>query len=365
MPVTLRDLARALSLSISTVNAALYNRSDISSATRKRVQDMAQAMNYHPNLVARSLKTQKTYVLGVIVPDLSRSFFAEVTKGIDAVASAQSYNLLICNTGEDPSREADQMAALISKRVDGLILASAHQPQSKVAPESLEVSGIPLVLVDRFFPATNFVGADDVKIGYLATKHLIERGYRRIAHLRGPNVSTAQGRLNGYLKALREFGIREREEYILEAQFHDESSGFKAAKKLLTIRPRPDAVFAASDPIAIGALEGLLKGGQRVPEDIGLIGVGSHRYGPYLRVPLSTVDQNLVEIGRQAASLLLDLIKKGTNRRKPRVILLDPALIERQSSRGRTSSSRNRGTSDVSEVCPAEIQSSADRRLLS
>src|SRR5579863_1346528 len=124
MAVTLRDLARTLGLSVSTVNAALYNRSDISSATRKRVQDMAQAMNYHPNLVARSLKTQKTYVLGVIVPDLSRSFFAEVTKGIDAVASAQSYNLLICNTGEDPSREADQMAALISKRVDGLILAS-------------------------------------------------------------------------------------------------------------------------------------------------------------------------------------------------------------------------------------------------
>src|ERR1700685_3120798 len=205
MPVTLKDLAKALSLSISTVNAALYNRADISSATRKRVQDMALAMNYHPNLVARSLKTRKTYVLGVIVPDLSRSLFTEVTKGIDMVASAQGYNLVLCNTGEDPSRETGQIATLVSKRVDGLILASAHHPQSKVAPESLAVSGIPLVLVDRFFPATNFVGTDDVKIGYLATKHLIEQGYRRIAHLRGPNVSTAQGRLKGYIKALREF----------------------------------------------------------------------------------------------------------------------------------------------------------------
>lgn len=353
MAVTLKDLAKALGLSISTVNAALYNRTDISSATRKRVQDMALAMNYHPNLVARSLKTQKTYVLGVIVPDLSRSLFTEVTKGIDMVASAHGYNLVLCNTGEDPSRETGQIATLVSKRVDGLILASAHHPQSKVAPESLAVSGIPLVLVDRFFPATNFVGTDDVKIGYLATKHLIEQGYRRIAHLRGPNVSTAQGRLKGYIKALREFGIPTRKEYILEAQFHDESSGFKAAKKLLTIRSRPDAVFAASDPIAIGALEALLESGQRVPQDIGLIGVGSHRYGRYLRVPLSTVDQNLIEIGQQAASLLLGLIEKGAKRRKPRVILLDPKLVARESSGGRAALGRsreNRESTDASDV---------------
>jgi LacI family transcriptional regulator len=333
MAITLKDLARTLNLSVSTVNAALYNRTDISSATRKRVQDMARAINYHPNLVARSLKTRKTYVLGVIVPDLSRSFFAEVTKGIDMVASAQGYNLVLCNTGEDPSREEDQIATLISKRVDGLILASAHHPESAVAPKSLSLSGIPLVLVDRFFPGTNFVGADDVKIGYLATKHLIEQGYRRVAHLRGPNVSTAQGRLDGYLKALRESGIEMRKEYILEAQFHDESSGYKAAKKALNISPRPEAVFAASDPIAIGALEALLESGCRVPEDVGLIGVGSHRYGRYLRIPLSTVDQNRIEIGQRAASLLLGLIENGTNRKKPRVILLDPKLIARESSR--------------------------------
>ena len=179
--------------------------------------------------------------------------------------------------------------------------------------------------MDRFFPGTNFVGADDVKIGYLATKHLIEQGYRRVAHLRGPNVSTAQGRFDRHtLKALRESGIEMRKEYLLEAQFHDESSGYKAAKKVLNIRSRPEAVFAASDPIAIGALEALMEGGCRVPEDMGLIGVGSHRYGRYLRVPLSTVDQNLIEIGQQAASLLLDLIEKGANRRKPRVISSRP-----------------------------------------
>ena len=335
MAVILKDLARSLSLSVSTVNAALHNRADISAATRKRVQETARAMNYHPNLVARSLKTHKTYVLGVIVPDLSRSLFAEVTKGIDMVASAQGYNLVLCNTGEDASREKDQIATLVSKRVDGLILASAQHPQSSVAPYGLAISGIPLVLVDRSFPGTNFVGANDVKIGYLATKHLIEQGYRRIAHLRGPNVSTAQGRLKGYIKALRESGFETRTEYIVEAQFHDESSGSKAVKKLLNIRPRPDAVFAASDPIAIGALEALIESGYRVPEDIGLIGVGNHRYGRYLRVALSTVDQHLIEIGQQVAGLLLGLIEKRTSKIKPRVILLDPKLVARESSGGR------------------------------
>jgi LacI family transcriptional regulator len=332
MAVTLRDLARTLNLSVSTVNAALCDRADISLATRKRVQDMARAMNYHPNLVARSLKTQKTYVFGVIVPDLSRAFFAEVIKGIDMVASAHSYNLLLCNTGEDPAREEKQIATLVSKRVDGLLLASAHQPGSTIAPQSLTASSIPLVLIDRFFPGTNFVGADDIKIGYMATKHLIERGYRRIAHLRGSNISTAQGRLDGYIKALRESGFGIREEYIVEAQFHDEASGYRAAKTLLNISSPPDAVFAASDPIAIGALEALLEYGRCVPEEIGLIGVGSHDYGRFLRVPLSTVDQNRIEIGREAASLLLGVIAKGSSWKKPRVKLLDPKLIARESS---------------------------------
>ncbi len=332
MAVTLKDLAKTLNISVSTVNAALYNRSDISLATRKRVQDMVRAMNYRPNLIARSLKTQKTQVLGVIVPDLSRSFFTEVAKGIDIVASAKGYNLVICNTGEDALREEAQVQTLISKRVDGLILASAHDPLSPIAPNSLAISETPLVLVDRFFPGTNFVGADDVKIGYRATKHLIDQGYRRIAHLRGPKVSTAEGRLEGCLKALRESGMKTRESYILETQFHDESSGFKAATKLLKIRPRPDAIFAASDPIAIGALDAVLDSGLRVPQDMGLIGVGNHRYGRYLRVPLSTMDQSRIEIGQQAASLLLDLIESGANRRKPRVIILDPKLIVRRST---------------------------------
>jgi LacI family transcriptional regulator len=339
MAVTLRDLAKILNLSVSTVNAALYNRADISSATRRRVQELARAMNYHPNLVARSLKLKKTFVLGVIVPDLSRSFFAEITKGIDAIASAQGYNLVLCNTGEDVSREETQIATLVSKRVDGLIVASAHHATAKSAPKHLTRWGVPLVLVDRFFPGANFVGNDDVMIGYSATKHLLQQGYRRIAHLCVSTVLTGKRRIDGYAKALRESSIEAQPEYILEAQFYDESSGYKATEKLFKAPPYPDAIFAASDPIAVGALEALRKAGRRVPEEVGVIGVGHHHYDRYLRVPLSTVDQNCIEIGRRAASVLLDLIEKPKSHQKPQVILVDARLIVRESSRHDTAES--------------------------
>jgi LacI family transcriptional regulator len=188
-------------------------------------------------------------------------------------------------------------------------------------------------LIDRRFDDAHFVGGDDERIGFIATDHLFRQGYRRIAHLRGPNVATAIGRLKGYLKALRAHGLRVRRDYIIEASYHEETGGFKAMKKLLEVSPRPDSVFAASDPIAIGALEATLRANLRVPEDLGLVGVGNHRYGNYLRVPLSTVDQNRLKIGRMAASLLLGLIK-GTDTSKSRVVLIEPKLIARKSSLG-------------------------------
>lgn len=331
MTTRLKDLAKALNLSVSTVSAALKNRPDISRATRQLVLRKAQQMDYRPNWVARSLVTRRTDVLGVTVPDLSRSFFTEVTKGIDMVASGAGYHLVLCNTGEDANREDEELATLVSKRVDGLIVASAHKPGTAGVDKRLAKSGIPFVLIDRFFPRVHFVGGDDEKIGYIATEHLIKQGYREIAHIRGPNISTAIGRLNGYLKALRQHGMRVRRDYVIEAHYHEESSGSRAMQELLRRSPRPDAVFAASDPIAIGALEAMLEAKLRPPDDIGLIGVGNARYGQYLNVPLSTVDQNRIEIGRTAASRLLDLIKGGKPA-KPKVILIEPTLIVREST---------------------------------
>jgi LacI family transcriptional regulator len=187
------------------------------------------------------------------------------------------------------------------------------------------------VLVDRYFEGVPFVGGDDERIGVIATRHLMQQGYRRIAHLRGPNISTAIGRYDGYIRALREAKIRIRQDYIVSAEYHNEEGGYEGTKKLLSLRPRPDAIFAASDPIAIGAMQALQEAGLQLPTDFGVIGVGMHRYGEYLRIPLSTVDQHRTEIGRLAASILLGAIEGKPVPTSP--VLIEPALIVRDSSR--------------------------------
>ncbi len=313
MAIRLKDVAQHLQLSVSTVSAALQNREDISEATRIRVVEAVEQLGYHPNSLARGLITRKTFVLGVIVPDLSRSFFAEVLKGIDSITSPAGYNLLVCNTEENAKREKEILNMLLSNQVDGVLLASAHDPN------------------DADWRTRLALGGDDEAIGFEATRHLFEQGYRRIAHIAGPKtISTAVGRLKGYRRALKATGLKAREDYVIESNYHDESGGYDAMRKLLGFSPRPDAVFAASDPNAIGALQAALEAGLRLPQDIGLIGVGNHRYGRYLRVPLSTVDQQRSTIGHSAANLLLSLIEKEQFR--PRSILVPPKLVIRDSS---------------------------------
>ena len=249
--------------------------------------------------------------------------------------------MLLCNTGEDPDREDKQILTLVGKQVDGLILGSAHPPGSTRIYEEISMIDIPCVLIDRYFEKLHFVGGDDVMIGYAATEHLITQGYKRVAHVRGPNVSTALGRLKGYRNALRVHGITVPAEYVVEAPFHEESGGAQALETLLRLSSPPDAVFAASDPIAIGVLECALRHGLQVPDDLGVVGVGNHRYGQYLRVPLTTVDQNRVEIRRLAASLLISLIN-GKPASRPQVRLFKPHLIVRESSLRSVNSARSR-----------------------
>src|SRR5271156_6741526 len=213
MGVRLKDVADALDLSISTVSAVLRNRADFNEATRKRVLQKVKELNYRPNWLARSLATQKSHVFGVVVPNLSRSFFPNVLQGIDAVAHGAGYHLVISNTGDVPAREDDEIATLVDRQVDGLIVASAHPPGKNRVKKILEASGVPFVLIDRFFPCAPFVGSDDEHIGFMATQHLIEQGYRAIAHLGWRTVATGIGRHQGYVRALRESGLRVRRNF--------------------------------------------------------------------------------------------------------------------------------------------------------
>jgi LacI family transcriptional regulator len=331
MAIRLKDLAHHLNLSVSTISAALQNRDDISEATRLRVFAAVKKFGYHPNSLARSLVTRKTNVLGVIVPDLSRSFFAEVLKGIDSVTSTGGYNLLVCNTEENAAREEEMLRMLLSNQVDGVLLASAHEPNNTAWRKVLLGLSVPLVLIDRRLPGLNFVGGDDSGIGFEATRHLYAQGYRRIAHIAGPRtVTTAVGRLSGYRRALATLKLPLNDDLVIESHYHEESGGYEAMQRLLKLASPPDAVFAASDPIAIGVLQAALEADLSLPDDFGLIGVGNHRYGRFLRVPLSTVDQQRSQIGHLAAELLLGSMDK--QRSRPKSILTEPKLVVRDSS---------------------------------
>ncbi len=331
MGVRLKDLAEALGLSISTVSAALHGRPDIHQATRERVLQKASELNYHPNRLAHGLATQKSHIIGVVVPNLSRPFFPHVLDGIDTITYPAGYTLVVFHTNDDPVREEKGIHTLISNQADGLIIASAQPPRNNGAWKSVDKSGVPFVLVDRFFTSLPFVGADDEHIGLLVTQHLIQQGYRRIAHLAATSIVTGFGRYRGYLRALREAGMRTKKELVIEVAWGEMDGGLAGAKKMLQLETRPDAIFACNDMVAIGAMKGLQEAGVGIPEDCGVIGVGNVRYGDCLSVPLSTVDLHPKEVGKMAASMLLARINGRDP--GPNPVFLEPQLIVRESSR--------------------------------
>jgi LacI family transcriptional regulator len=208
-PVRLKDIANELNVSVMTVSKVVRGCADVGAETRSRVLAKIKELNYQPNWVARSLAARRTYIIGLIVPDLMHSFFAEIAKGVSGAIRPMGYDVVICNSEEDCDFESSEVDRLLARQVDGLILASAQPPSSLDLFSRIEARGVPLVLIDRQFPSANasYVGADDVAIGRTATRHLIERGCRRIAHIAGPPLTTGVGREAGYREALASAGI--------------------------------------------------------------------------------------------------------------------------------------------------------------
>ena len=332
----MKDIARDLGVSVVTVSKVLRNHEDISKETRQRVLKRMKELDYQPNLAARALATGRTLTIGLVVPDLVHPFFAEVAKGLSGVLRNRGYSLLISSSEEDPELEQEEIAHLLARRVDALIIASAQWTVESF--RRIEERKRPYVLIDRCFiglPA-NFVGVDDEEVGSLATEHLISVGCRRVAHIRGPEISTALGRLTGYRRALTRHGIEVPPAYIQTQGKSDDAgdiSGHEAMLRLLSLEPHPDGLFCFNDPTAMGALKAILESGLRVPEDIAVIGCGNVRYSELLRVPLSSVDQNSADIGREAATLALSLVESKGERPRPRTILLQPKVLARESTR--------------------------------
>jgi LacI family transcriptional regulator, galactose operon repressor len=320
----MKDIARDLGISPMAVSKALRNHKDIGEETKARVRKRAAELNYRMDWVARSMVTGRTFLVGLVVPDLMQSFFAEIATALTAALGPAGYHLLISNSGESAEDEAANIDLLVARKVDGLIIASAQR-----SARAFKTLKTPYALIDRQVPGlkANYVGTRNEDIGFVATRHLVEQGCKRIAHLKGPALSTALGRWRGYRRALgKNAGA------LVEQAGHDDASGYQAMKRLLAVKNRPDGVFCFNDPVAAGAMRAILEAGLSIPKDIAVIGAGNMHYGDMFRVPLSTVDQGTSAIGEEAARLLLADMTAGRPP-PPRQILLPPRLIVRASSR--------------------------------
>jgi LacI family transcriptional regulator len=333
MAVRLKDIARDLGVSLITVSKALRGATDISDETRQRVLKRMAELNYQPNMLARGLASGKSYIVGLVVPDLLHPFFAEFAKSLNGVLRAHDYGLVLSSSEEDPQIEQREIRTMLARGVDSLLIASC-QP---VLEQFCDLADLktPLVLIDRDFPHlhASFVGTDDYRAGQMATEHLLRIGKKRIAHIAGPPLSPGLDRLRGYKTALMDNAVPLREEYIIsntKVEELGEEAGREGMRKLLKLKPHPDAVFCYNDLTAIGAMQAALEAGKSIPDDIAFVGCGNVRYSDHLRIPLSSMDQSTGLLGSHAGWLALDMMSSRFH--GPKNIRVAPALVVRASS---------------------------------
>jgi LacI family transcriptional regulator len=330
MPTTLADIARRLGVSKMTVSRAINNHPEVSDETRKRILETAQKLNYRPNQYARALTTNRSYLFGIVVPDLMHSYFAEICRGVEEIGRPAGYQNLICNTDEELAKEMREIEALMP-RTDGLIVASAMPPKEAKFYRRIIKEGANIVFIDRQLDGLNcpLVTTDDVQVGLIGTEHLISLGHRRVGHLKGASVSTGTGRYEGYKRALKKHKIPFDNSLVRACGF-TEHDGYQAMKLWLEEGNVPHAVFAANDPAAIGAMRAITDNGLRVPEDIAIVGSGNIHYGDMLRVQLTTVEWSKNEMGDAAARLLIEIIE-GNKQAMNQHVMVEPKLVLRES----------------------------------
>ena len=332
-PATLRDIAQTLKLSISTVCKALKGSERVNTETRKAVVSMANKMGYAPNQIAQSLQGKKTHRLGVVVPNLVSNFFAATISGMQDIAAGQGYNLIICQSNESYQKEQKVVQTLMASRVDGLLLSLSSETANYQHLQAVITRGIPLLLFDRVCDAVNTskVTVDDYDGAYQATRHLIEQGFRRIAHVSGPeHLSISKKRLAGYLHALRTHGIAVREELICHTNFTKQDV-VERMNAMLDLLDRPDAIFAITDPVATQVMQVVKARGIQIPDDIALVGFTNIPEAALLEPSLTTIAQPAYQMGKIAAIHLLNQIQQPT-RNLTQSIRLKTKLLVRESS---------------------------------
>ena len=331
---TIHDIASKLGITASTVSRALNNHPRISDATKKLVNKTAKEINYQPNNIAAALRNGRSKLIGIVVPTANRNFFSSVVRGIEEIAIQLNYKVIICQSYEIFEQEVQTVDALLSARVDGIIMSIGKNTENFEHLERVVEKGIPLVLFDRITDqvGVNQVVIDDYMGAYKSVEHLIKNGYRRIVHFTNPKkINIYSERLRGYLDALKDNGIVFDKDLVIESNMQLED-GQQCTLKMLEEGLEFDAIFSSSDYAAMGALQVLKEKGISVPDQVGLAGFGNEPFTSFTTPSLTTVDQVSIPMGNVAAELFFELLKADPKKYVPQKTVLKPELIIRDSS---------------------------------
>lgn len=328
-PITIKDIAKLLGLSKSTVSRALKDHPDISQATKDAVKKVAESLHYKPNLVASSLRHKKSQVIGLIVPQISYFFFPSVIRGIEEVVRAKGYNLLILQSNESYEREVENLDILIANNVEGILVSVSRHTKKFDHFQKIIDMDVPIVFWDRVVNnlKADVVLVDDITASYNAVKHLLDRGRKRIAICTGNlNLLISTNRLKGYKMALQEKGIPVKDELVISCETPKEAE--QETLRLLEMENPPDSIFAISDLTMTGIMRGIHKKNLKIPEEISVIGFCEEPFRSMYNPPLSVIQPMGEEIGKKSADILFENIHKEPYARKePQVTYIDGNLV--------------------------------------
>lgn len=335
--VTLKDIAKMLGVSVPTVSRALKDYPDISKETKQKVLNLVKELNYTPNQFALSLRKNKSFTIGVLIPEIVHHFFSTVISGIMEVADEKGYSVMLFQSNESLERESREAKVMLNGRVDGLLISLSNETQNLDHLSDFEKNDVPIIYFDKVLAEVkgSKVVVDDFKGGYDATRHLIDQGNTNIAYIRGPlkPLNSIQ-RFNGFRQALQDAGLPYNADFIRVCKKVSQEEGYEFTIDLLNQKTLPDGIFAATDNVAIGVMQAIKEKGLKIPDDIAVVGFSDWRMAAAVEPPLTSVRQPGFDMGVLAAQTLFDQIDKIENGKT--VIhmtqTLDTELIIRKSS---------------------------------
>lgn len=332
---TIYDIAKELNITAATVSRALNNNPRISSATRKLVLQTAEKLNYKQNRLAVALKSGKSKNVGVVLPYINRNFFSTVIRGIEEELNPMGYNVIICQTHENEKKEIDTLQNLLDAQVDGILISISRQTRSTEHFEQVLKKNVPLIFFDRKknIEGVSSVTLDDYQGAYQATRHLIDQGCSKIAHLTvDRSLEIYQHRFEGYQHALIDNGMRFIPDYLLSLKSEIEA-GKDAAKKLMALANPPDAIFSSTDLGALGAIQYLKSMGVKIPEDFCVVGFSNEPFTQFMELSITSVDQSPLLMGKTAAKVFLEQMGSQNVKIEKRMVLAPTLEIRKSSSK--------------------------------